>query len=379
MIKVLQIGMTRNIGGLETYLMQQFNHLDYNKVKYDFVNITGEYDIAFSDEIKSKGSKIYNVISRHSNPLLHYYQWIKILFENKGKYAAIVLNSNSLEYVFPIFIAKIFKIPVRIMHSHNTSWEHKIGFGRKCLLKINRILLNFSVTDYWACSKAAGIWMFGENKSFRIVHNAIEVQKYKYNSVKRNEIRKILKLKGKYVVGHVGRFTYQKNHDFLIDIFKEVSDIEPNAVLLLVGDAVGDLSYINNIKDKVKKLKIEDKVKFLGMRKDVPEIMQAMDCFVLPSHFEGLPLVGIEAQAAGLKCFFSDVITEEVGITNLSQFISLKDSAKKWAKKIIENKDYIREDTSNKIKNAGYEIRKETEKVEDFFLNIKFNDRNLVK
>ena len=115
------------------------------------------------------------------------------------------------------------------------------------------------------------------------------------------------------------------------------------------------------------------------MRKDVPEIMQAMDCFVLPSHFEGLPLVGIEAQAAGLKCFFSDTITKEVGITNLSQFISLKDSAKKWAKKIIENKNYIREDTSNEIKNAGYEIRKETEKVEDFFFNIKFNDRNLVK
>lgn len=368
MIKVLQIGMTRNIGGLETYLMQQFNHLNYDKVKYDFVNITGEHDIAFSNEIKSKGSNIYNVISRHSNPLLHYYQWIKILFKTKGQYTAIVLNSNSLEYVFPIFIAKIFKIPVRIMHSHNTSWEHKIGFGRKCLIKFNKILLNFSATNYWACSKAAGIWMFGENKHFRIVHNAIDIEKYKYNSVKRNELRKLLKLEGKYVIGHVGRFTYQKNHDFLIDIFKAVNDIEPNVILLLIGDAVDDLSYINNVKDKIKNLKIEDKVEFLGMRKDVPELMQAMDCFILPSHFEGLPLVGIEAQAAGLKCFFSDTITKEVGITNLSQFISLKKSAKFWAKKIWEQKNYVRNDTSNEIKNAGYEIEEETKKVEKFFL-----------
>ena len=368
MIKVLQIGMTRNIGGLETYLMQQFNHLDYNKIRYDFVNITGEYNIAFSDEIESKGSKIYSVISRHKNPLLHYYQWIKILFKNKGKYTAIVLNSNSLEYVFPIFIAKIFKIPVRIMHSHNSSWEHKIGFGRKCLIRFNKVLLNFSATNYWACSKVAGIWMFDKNKSFEIVHNAIEVEKYKYNNIKRKEIRKILNLEGNFVIGHVGRFSYQKNHDFLVSIFKEIVKIIPNSILLLIGGAVENDDYYIKTQEKVKKLDLEKNVKFLGLREDVSKIMQGMDCFILPSHFEGLPLVGIEAQTAGLPCYFSNNITQEVKVTSLVEFISLEKNPKYWADRIVKCKGVKRVDTSEDIMKAGYDINKEIKKIENLYL-----------
>lgn len=366
-VYVLQIGMTRNIGGLETYLMQQFEHMDKNLVKYDFVNITGEYEIVFSDKIRQTGSNIYNICSRHKNPLLHYWQWIKLLKKNKNKYKAIVLNTNSLEYVFPMFIAKIFDVDMRVIHSHNAGFERKIGLLRKLLITFNKLLLNFSATHYFACSKKAGEWMFGKEKNFKIIHNAIETDKYKYSLQKRQDKRKELGIEDKFVIGHIGRFSYQKNHEFLIEIFNEIYKILPETELLLIGDAVEDKTYLNKAKQKVKKLGLEENVKFLGMRNDVSELMQAMDCFVLPSRFEGLPVVGIEAQAAGLPCYFSDVITEEVKITDLVNFISLNKSSRFWAKEIVKSRNFKRKDVSNEIIEAGYDINIEINKIEKFY------------
>ena len=145
----------------------------------------------------------------------------------------------------------------------------------------------------------------------------------------------------------------------------------PNAELLLVGDAVNDKKYLNDAKETVKILKLEKKVKFLGMRNDVAELMQAMDCFVMPSRFEGLPVVGIEAQTAGLPCFFSDTITEELYITDLANYISLKESPIVWAKKIIESKNKLRKNMLNEIRAKGYDINVEIKKLENFYLKRK--------
>ena len=368
-VYVLQIGMTRNIGGLETYLMQQFEHMDKNLVKYDFVNITGEYEIVFSDKIRQTGSNIYNICSRHKNPLLHYWQWIKLLKKYKNKYKAIVLNTNSLEYIFPIFVAKIFDIEMRVIHSHNAGFERKIGLLRKLLIAFNKLLLNFSATHYFACSKKAGEWMFGKEKHFDIIHNAIDVDKYKYSLQKKRDKRKELGIKDKFVIGHIGRFSYQKNHRFLIEIFNEIHKILPEAELLLIGDAVDDKTYLNEAKQKVKKLGLEKNVKFLGIRNDVPELMQVMDCFVFPSRFEGLGIVALEAQATGLPCYLSDIIPNEVKITDLVNFISLNKSPQFWAKEIIKSKIFERKDISNKIIEAGYDINTEILKIEKFYLN----------
>ena len=364
---VLQIGMTKNIGGLETYLMQQFEHINNDIVRYDFVNITGEYDIVFSDKIKQAGSNIYNICSRHKNPILHYWQWIKLLRKYKNKYKAIVLNANSLEYVFPIFIAKFFNIKMRVIHSHNAGFENKIGILRKILINFNKLLLNVGATDYLACSQKAGEWMFGKNKKFVLIHNAINVNEYRYDLEERQKKRKELKLENRFVIGHVGRFVYQKNHDFLIDIFNEVHKILPEAMLLLIGDAVEDKSYLNEVKQKVKELNLEENIRFLGMRNDVPEIMQAMDCFLFPSRFEGLGIVIIEAQTAGLPCYVSSVIPNEVKITNLVDFISLNEFPENWAEKIIKNKNYKRKDISKEIIKAGYDIDTEIKKVQNFY------------
>lgn len=366
-VKVLQIGMTRNHGGLETYLLQQFRWLDRTKVTYDFVNITGEYDIVAQEELVAAGCKVYPVCSRHKNPLKHYYQWMRLLSRIHTQYDAIVLNTNSLEYVFPLFAARLFGIPRRIIHSHNAGFENKIGLLRKLLVGFNTVLLKRSATHYFACSKAAGKWMFGVNTDFAVIHNAIEPDQFAFNEAKRIIIRQQLDLEDTFVIGHVGRFSYQKNHEFLIKVFAEVVKQKPNSRLLLIGDYVGDDTYWNQCKAMVNEFGLTDKVLFLGMRKDVPDLMQAMDCFVLPSHFEGLPLVGIEAQASGLPSFFSDTITREIGITELAHFIGL-DNTEMWAEQILASEETERTDRTSDIGSAGYDIEKEIQLIEEFYL-----------
>lgn len=367
-IRVLQIGMTKNIGGLETYLMQQFDYLDKTKVTYDFVNITSEDEIVFKDKILQAGSHIYGVRSRHSNPIHHYWQWIKLLHNIAGEYKAIVLNSNSITYVFPIFIARFFGIPMRIMHSHNSGFEQKIGLIKKILIAINRQLLKWGASDYFACSQLAGRWMFGKDAAFKVIPNAIECDKFRFDSSIRNNMRKELQIDGKFVIGHVGRFTYQKNHTFLIEIFREIHKMNSRAVLLLIGDAVNDTSYYESAKKQIAQDGLTECVKFLGIRNDVPDLMKAMDCFLLPSKFEGLPVVGIEAQAAGLPCFFSDTITREVGITDLAGFISLDKSALHWARIINQKKHINRDLAAKKVANAGYDISDVVKKMQQYYL-----------
>lgn len=374
-IRVLQIGMTKNIGGLETYLMQQFDYLDKTKVTYDFVNITSEDEIVFKDKILQAGSHIYGVRSRHSNPIRHYWQWIKLLHNIAGEYKAIVLNSNSITYVFPIFIARFLGIPMRIMHSHNSGFEQKIGLLKKILIAVNRQLLKWGASDYFACSQLAGRWMFGNGVSFKVIPNAIECNKFKFDASIRADVRKTLKVNGKFVIGHVGRFTYQKNHSFLIQIFREIHERNAQAVLLLVGNAVGDKSYYEAAKNQVKQYNLEDCVQFLGMRNDVPSLMQAMDCFVFPSRFEGLGIVGLEAQAAGLPSFLSDKIPQEVGVTNLAEFISINKTPKQWSaiilKKIKERTNINRESAANEVADSGYDVREVARRMQEYYLNAK--------
>lgn len=364
--RVLEVGMTRNWGGLETYLMQQFRHLDPARVHYDFVNITGEYDICFQQEILDAGSEVFRVCSRHRNPLRHYREWYQLLRGHAGVYDAIVLNTNSLEYVYPLVIAKKFGIPRRVIHSHNAGFENAIGTARRALIAMNQRLLRASATDYLACSEAAGRWMFGEETPFHVVHNAIDTASYRPDAARRVSVRTALGLGDALVLGHVGRFSYQKNHDFLLDIFAAVHAKHPDAVLLLVGDAVGDTTFLDAAHEKAERLGLSENVRFLGLRSDVPDLMQAMDAFLLPSHFEGLPLVGVEAQAAGLPCYVSDAVSQELAMTDCMHFLPLG-AAETWADAILRDAGQPRQDTSEAIRRAGYDIEAETRKMEEFF------------
>lgn len=367
-LRVLQVGMTRNLGGIETYLIEQFRHLDKNKIDYDFVNITGEYSICYEDEILASGSKIFKVVSRHKNPLLHYWQWFNILLQNKGVYDVIVLNTNSLEYVFPLVLGKVFGIPVRVIHSHNSGFENKQGLARRLLVGMNKKLLAWSANLRFACSQFAGQWMFKDNPYY-VIYNAIDIHKYDADLIVREETRNALGLHTELTLLHVGRFSYQKNHSFLLDIFKEVHRIQPDSVLLLVGDTTEESEFLTEVKRKIKAYGLENVVRLLGRRDDVNKIMQAADVLVMPSFFEGLTVVGIEAQASDLPLLLSDTVTKELGLLPSTQFISLEAGPTAWAKAIVNSKRHNRQSRYEELKAAGYDIVNETERVEKLLID----------
>ena len=367
-LRVLQVGMTRNLGGIETYLIEQFRHLDKSKIDYDFVNITGEYSICYEDEILASGSKIFKVVSRHKNPLLHYWQWFNILLQHKGVYDVIVLNTNSLEYVFPLVLGKVFGIPVRVIHSHNSGFENKQGLARRILVGMNKKLLAWSANLRFACSQFAGQWMFKDNP-YHVIYNAIDIHKYDADLAVRDEMRQALNLDTALTLLHVGRFSYQKNHSFLLDIFKEVHSIQPDSVLLLVGDTTEESEFLTEVKRKIKAYGLEHVVRLLGRRDDVNKIMQAADVLVMPSFFEGLTVVGIEAQACDLPLLLSDTVTKELGLLPSTQFISLDAGAKAWAEVIVNSKQHNRRSRYEELKAAGYDIGFETERVEKLLID----------
>ena len=367
-LRVLQVGMTRNLGGIETYLIEQFRHLDKSKIDYDFVNITGEYSICYEDEILASGSKIFKVVSRHKNPLLHYWQWFNILLQNKGIYDVIVLNTNSLEYVFPLVLGKVFGIPVRVIHSHNSGFENKQGLARRLLVGMNKKLLAWSANLRFACSQFAGQWMFKDNP-YHVIYNAIDIHKYDADLAVRDEMRQALNLDTALTLLHVGRFSYQKNHSFLLDIFKEVHSIQPDTVLLLVGDTTEESEFLTEVKRKIKAYGLENVVHLLGRRDDVNKIMQAADVLVMPSFFEGLTVVGIEAQASDLPLLLSDTVTKELGLLPSTHFISLEAGPTAWAEAIVNSKQHNRQSRYEELKAAGYDIGNETERVEKLLID----------
>lgn len=367
-IRVLQIGMTPNIGGIETYLYQQFKHLDRNKIVYDFINFFPDRKLAYSEEILNGGGMIYSITGRGDNPVAHYYELFKLIKRIHYNYKAIVLNGLGLHYVFPLFLGKVFDIPMRILHSHNTNYENPKTFVRKMLLCLNKKIAEQCVTHRWACSKTAGEWMFGNN-DFSIIPNSIDVDKFKFDEKIRTKYRKKLKLESEFAICHIGRFSYQKNHKKLIDIFNKLAQRRPDVVLYLIGgtNGDGDDSILEEIKKEVRDLALDNRIKFMGMRSDVNYIMQAMDCFILPSLFEGFPVVGVEAQASGLPCFFSDKITKEIGLSDLSHFFSLEDDD--FANNIDLEPNLNRYKYADIIKLKGYDITTTNKDIMNFYLS----------
>ena len=290
------------------------------------------------------------------------------MLQNKGVYDVIVLNTNSLEYVFPLVLGKIFDIPVRVIHSHNSGFENKQGLARRLLVGMNKKLLAWSANLRFACSQFAGQWMFKDNP-YHVIYNAIDIHKYDADLIVREETRNALGLHTELTLLHVGRFSYQKNHSFLLDIFKEVHRIQPDSVLLLVGDTTEESEFLTEVKRKIKAFGLENVVRLLGRRDDVNKIMQAADVLVMPSFFEGLTVVGIEAQASDLPLLLSDTVTKELGLLPSTQFISLEAGPTVWGEAIVNSKQHNRQSRYEELKAAGYDIGNETERVEKLLID----------
>lgn len=366
MIRVLHSVSNMDRAGIETMLMNYYRHIDRSKVQFDFLCNKikpGAYD----EEIIKMGGNIYHSPGLNPINFLKYKNYVIDILKRNSDIKIMHSHNGALAYQ-SLYAAYKYGLKNRICHAHATTIDFNMKLPLKLLYKtqLNRVSNNF-----WGCGKDSIQFYFGkkiiDTNNYLVLHNAIEEKDFIYNEQKRNELRKKYNLENKFVIGNVARFMKQKNHTFILDLFKVILTKKDDSVLVLLGD--GEL--LEKMKQKAKELGIDKSVMFLGNVNNVNEMYQAMDVFLLPSLFEGLPVVGIEAQAAGLRCVMSDTITKEVAITDNIKFLNLKnDSLEKWGNEILNNVNYQREDMTKQIIDAGYSIEKEAKKLQEIYLKM---------
>lgn len=357
-IRVLHVVTYMGRGGLETMLMNYYRHIDRSKVQFDFL-VHRDFEADYDQEIEELGGRIYRV-SRLIPWSKKYRLELKKFFRAHPEYDIVHVHQDCLSSV-ALQCAKECGIKTRIAHSHNCNQDKNIKYIIK---KHYMKQIPKYATDLFACGQEAGEWMFHTTK-FWILNNAIDTKKYIYNPKKAKKVRGNLNISSDtYVVGHVGRFAQQKNHEFLVRVFAQLCKKETNTKLLLVGD--GELR--EQIEKQVSDLGLADKVIFTGVRSDVEAMLQAMDVFVFPSLYEGLPVSMIEAQAAGLPCFISNKVSDDCRKTDLVQQISLELDVDEWVKKILDVKNHVRRDYSEEIKEAGFDIVSNARWLQDYYM-----------
>ena len=364
MLRVLHSVSNMARAGIETMLMNYYREIDRSRIQFDFLAnkpIPGEYD----EEIRSMGGRIF--VSPGLNPLRYprYRRYVAELVHSNPDIKVVHAHNEAMGY-YALQSAKDAGVRVRIAHAHNTQIIHDYKYPLKMICK--QLLLG-AATDYWSCGRDAGLYYYGEkrwNASGFILRNAIDVSRFSFQPEIRKRLRQAYGLETCFVIGHVGRFNVQKNHSRLLDFFAGIAETVPNARLALIG--VGELE--ENVKEKARAMGIQDRTLFLGQMADVNEWYQAMDCFVLPSLFEGLPVVGIEAQAAGLPCFFSDRITDEILLSPEARRISLQLDDAEWVKAIMTaaRTETDRTQGMNIVRQAGYDIHEEARKLQEIYL-----------
>ncbi|UVI31523.1 glycosyltransferase family 1 protein [Paenibacillus spongiae] len=346
-----------NRGGLETMLMNYYRKIDRSQVQFDFMvhrNERGHYD----DEIERLGGKIYRMPAIRPGQYRNYFGKLDAFFIDHPDYQVVHshINENS---GFVLRAAKKAGIPCRIAHSHLSDNRLDMKLPFRIYARMN---MSGHPNHYFACSKNAGKWLFGHSQNVTILNNAVNVEDFQYNESIREEIQAELGVEGRFVMGHIGRFYKQKNHTFLLDIFKAVHMKNPKSVLVLVGE--GQLRA--TMEKKAAKLGLTDHVKFLGVRKDIARLLQGFDIFLLPSLFEGLPVVLVEAQAAGLMSVVSDTITREADVTGRVEFVGLKQSPEEWAERILASTNH-HIDTSMQLAASGYDTATATQWLVNYY------------
>lgn len=350
-------------GGVEAVVMNYYRNIDHNKIQFDFICDDDSTNIPY-EEIEKLGGKVM-LVPPYQKPFKYHKTLKKILKE--GNYKIVHSHINTLS-VFSLFAAKCAGVPVRIAHNHSTT--NKKEWKKNLLKQFLRPFVKVFATDYFACTEHAGRWAFG-NKKFEkgkvfVLNNAIELGKFQYDVKLRREKRKEFKINDNtLVVGHAGRFVTQKNHNYIIDVFNEVHKKNSDSILMLVGQG----PLMDEIKNKVKKLKLDDCVMFLGQRNDINELYQVFDIFLFPSLYEGLGMVLVEAQVSGLPCLASTEVPCIAKVTENLDFIDLDCAPEIWSTFILnyigkfDRKSYIEE-----ISDKGYNIKIENKKLENYYL-----------
>ncbi|NMA64612.1 MAG: glycosyltransferase family 1 protein [Clostridiaceae bacterium] len=364
-IRILHVLGRLDRGGAETMVMNWYRNIDRTKIQFDFVVHTEE-ECAYNDEILALGGKIHSIPRYTGSNHIYYKRCWKDLFKKYPEYRIVHGHVRSTASIY-LRIAKKAGL-IAIAHSHSTS----SGKGFSAIIKaFLQYRIRYIADYFFACSETAGKWLFGEKtcekETFYYLKNAIDTKEFAFKEKVRNRKRKELGIVDKFVVGHVGRFSHSKNHDFLIDIFKEASKDYEDMMLMLVGD--GELRAV--IEAKVSSLGMKKSVIFAGVRADINELLMAMDVFLFPSLYEGLGIVLIEAQAVGLPCIVADTIPQEAYLTPLLTCAPLEKPAGEWADKILSLKGkHVRIDMSEKIRKAGYDVRENASWLEEFYTRI---------
>lgn len=352
-------------GGVEAVIMNYYKNIDRSKIQFDFLIDNDSTNIPYQ-EIEQLGGKV--ILIPPYQKLLSYQKELKKVLK-EGNYKIVHSHINTLS-IFPLRVAKQANIPIRIAHSHSTT--NKKEKAKNLMKQTLRPFSKRYATDYFCCSELAGRWLFG-NKEYNqnhvfLLNNAIDISKFQYNKTIRNQKRKQLNIReNTLVIGHIGRFVKQKNHEFLIDIFQEIHNQRKNSILLLIGQG----PLLEPIKEKVKNLNLTNSVLFLGQRNDANELYQAMDVFLLPSLYEGLPVVGVEAQAASLLCILSASMTKETKVLDTTEFISLEESSTTWATHLLNSyHNFKRTSNQQEIQHNGFDITKEAKKLERKYIEL---------
>ena len=358
------IGKTEN-GGVEAVVMNYYRHIDRSKIQYDFIFDYDSSDPILLDEVEALGGG-FIIVPPYQNILEN--QRVLCKFFRRNNYPLVYSHLNTLS-VFPLFAAWRMGVKIRVAHNHSTAGKGE--FKRNMMKYALRPFAKIFPTHLCACSEYAGRWLFG-NKAMdsgrvKVWNNAIETERYAYNEPVRNEMRQSLKLTDKFVVGHAGRFATQKNHSFLVEIFAEIHKRREDSVLLLAGDG----PLMESVKEKVSQMGLNDCVIFLGSVQGMERYYQAMDVFILPSLYEGLPVVGSEVQVSGLPFLCADTVTPETKFCDNLRFMSLNKSAGEWADEALKISDgHVRRDMSSYAREAGFDIKIQAAKMSDWYCQL---------
>lgn len=377
-IRVAQILGKMNGGGAEQVVMNYYRAIDRSRVQFDFFLFKSS-KLVPAEEIKEKGGRLY-LLCGFKSPVRYIRTLTTLLRENN--YAIMHCHLSTLSFL-PLLAAKRAGVPVRIIHNHSTS-----GGGRELVRNIAKALFKplarAFATHRFACSEHAARWMYGaahtaelsdkntlegaRGKIVRIMRNAIDIGNFCFDGSKRSAFRSEFGVADETLLfGHVGRFCPQKNQQFLIEVFKEILRVHPNSKLIMAG--VGEDMEL--IRAKTASAGISKKVIFAGQRSDVDSLYSAIDCFLLPSNYEGLGMAGVEAQCAGLYCLFSDKVPREVKVGDGAQFLSLKTSCADWALAAVGCANLRNDKAAEQVAQAGYDIGAEAEKLCGFYLSVK--------
>lgn len=376
LIRILNVVGRMDRGGIETLIMNVYRHIDRSKVQFDFLAHYGKTNADYNEEILNLGGKIYEMpvikTAKKVYPwkLFAYIDALKKFFANHPEYHIVHGHMTNTAAIYMPIAKRYGHATTCIAHSHlahTQKGQSKIAYWGTNLLKRN---IRKYATDYFSCSESAAHWLFEQEDidsgKVKIIRNGIDSALFEFNDNVRTRLREELNIGNKVVIGHVGRFYPPKNHEFIIDIFKKYHDgINANSILILIGD--GELR--RTIEKKVDDLYLTDSVIFMGVKSNVYDFLQCFDIFIMPSFYEGLPVAGIEAQAAGLPVLASSTISSEMDITGNCQFLPLELSAEKWASELNHIlSGFTRKSERNKIITSGYDIQQTADFLQNFYL-----------